>query len=317
MNNTIKEINHRLAAQTDLILSTESSYDVNQPITQKVFLERSQLPQLLKIIKSCCREGSTSFVFDNKRYAQKLLTLVSLNPREIAKFEIVLLSKKQASQFNATDWLSKNNKSRHFTFNKIRNRKLLTNNFITLIGPDGVGKSTVSSVIQKAIPAKTLRYKNTFRRSYLYKSLYFLHKNKQLEKNDYDDLHPNRTLLTSLLRLYSKSLFSFLSKKVILCDRYTNDSLASHLRAKVTPKASSKLSLKSKFIPAPKTIIQLDAPAKVVLSRRNELTEATINFLSDFYLESSFLIQPKKIIYLNTNIPFSLTQNLVFKLLSL
>ena len=199
----------------------------------------------------------------------------------------------------------------------MRNSRLLTNNFTCLIGPDGVGKSTVASAILQATPSKLIRYKSVFRRSHTYKALYFSQKKKHSDKNNYDDLHPNSILITSLFRLYCKSLLSFFSRKIILSDRYTNDHLASHLRAVTAPQKSSLLFLKSKFIPAPRRIIQLDAPADVILSRRDELSEQTINFLSDFYLESSVLIKPKKIIYLNTNIPFDSTQKLALKLMSL
>ncbi|REG87008.1 hypothetical protein [Marinomonas pollencensis] len=317
MNNVIEKINNSLNLQMGLVVPPASHREETQTLTQKILLKTEQLPVFLNIIKNGCRENALSFVFDNKSPHNKLLTLITPSSEEIAIFHIMLSNKGLSNPLIESNEALTGNRKTRFPVTQLRRHKLLTNNFISLIGPDGVGKTTISSAIQQAIPAKTFRYKRTYRRSFIYKALYLLRRRKQLQKNDYDDLYPNKVLITSLLRLYVHSLSSFLSRKTILCDRYSNDNLASQLRAKEPAKASSRMLRKSRFIPAPKTIIQLDAPAETILSRRAELSEDTINFLSDFYLESSVLIKPKKFIYLNTNIPFERTQKLVLKLLSI
>jgi thymidylate kinase len=313
MTNLLNKILTTLISQSHFRLSILPFQKEQDTLNKVIYLEHKNLVLLLKTIKDFCRKESISFVFYNKNHHQKTLSIVSPNIDEVAQLHIELLASERLVR-SKTQLPTKKNAC--FLWNKIRSVKIFKNNFICLIGPDGVGKSTIASVIQQDTPSKPLRYKSVFRRSLTYKVLYSLQQRKYTSKNNYDDLHPNAVLISSLLRLYIKSILSFFSTKKILCDRYTNDHLASHLRAEAPPKSSQKISIKSRFIPAPKTIIQLDAPADVILSRRNELSEQTINFLSHFYLESSVLIRPNKIIYFNTDIPFEDTQKLTIKLLS-
>lgn len=299
-----------------LLYIAPSLHEATKPCHYTLVINKIDFAAFLHYIRDICRKETLSFCLNNNSRSIKKLSIFSSKTGDILTFTIRLASakKKSLSHDEIKTWLDKEKPS--YLLEKIRNIRLPRSRLYSLIGPDGVGKSTVASFIKETTPSKMFRYKSVYRKSLIYKTLFFFQKKHYQAKNSYDDLHPNVLFFTSLLRLYKISFLSFFSRKTILSDRYSNDHLAYQLRANEAPKISSWFKFKANIIPAPKNIIQLDAPSAVIVARRNELSEQTIDFLSKFYLDSSLLIQPANYIYLNTHSTMEETRFLVNKLIS-
>lgn len=299
-----------------LLYIAPSLHEATKSCHYTLVINKIDFADFLHYIRDICRKETLSFCLNNNSRSIKKLSILSSKTDDILTFTIRLASanKESLSQDEIKAWLDKEKPS--YLLEKIRNIRLPRSRLYSLIGPDGVGKSTVASFIKETTPSKMFRYKSVYRKSLIYKILFSLQKKQYQDKNSYDDVHPNVIFFTSLLRLHIKSLLSLFSKKTILSDRYTNDHLAYQLRANEAPKISSWFKLKAIITPAPKNIIQLDAPAYVITARRAELSEQTIDFLSSFYLNSALLIQPANYIYLNTHTTMEETRLLVNKLFS-
>lgn len=202
-------------------------------------------------------------------------------------------------------------------FSKIR--------LIPVIGPDGVGKTTIIEEVQKSVQKDigVFKFKKTFRVSPIYK-IFFpllrymfkkeLNTKKQIGKSEVDDRYGNFVIFNAILLFPLRLIKNLFSRQFVFVDRYFHEHLMINARNK-----SKKSALRSdwKFwlalIPRTYMIVQLDAPTKVILQRKNELDEDSIDayrsYLFQTFLEKPFIVY----CYINTNIAPEKCRNLLIK----
>jgi len=190
-----------------------------------------------------------------------------------------------------------------------------------VIGPDGVGKTTLltNSFNIKEKPYLYKRFKKIVRRSFIYNILYPINRiilKRKLGvkplKDQHDDIH-YLMIITAGILYYPYLIFnSNFRKRVIFIDRFFNDYLLeniSFLDKKTKLRENWKTLLK--FIPHSYWIIHLDAKAKIILNRKDELTSRDIkkyrklNF--KIYLEKPSVIYT----YINTGNDLELCKDIL------
>lgn len=201
------------------------------------------------------------------------------------------------------------------TLNRIKRKIFSYNHSIPIIGPDGVGKTSLIKSVQEKSNVKIsfFKFKKTFRVSPFYKITYFL-LSKVLQKEigsidkpgkiQVDDRFGNIVIYNAILLFPLRWIRYLFSKRIIFIDRYFNEYLLINSRWQ-----TEKLALRKdwrfllKFIPRTYSIIHLDAPTEVILSRKAELDERGIEayreLLFKTFLEKPFVVYS----YINTDLP--------------
>ena len=201
------------------------------------------------------------------------------------------------------------------TRNRIKRKLFSYNHLIPIIGPDGVGKTSLIKSIQEKSDVKVsfFKFKKTFRVSPLYK-LTFMLLSKVLQKEvgstqkpgktQVDDRFGNNVILNAILLFPLRWIRYIYSKRIVFVDRYFNEYLLINSRwqtEKMGLRRDWKLLLK--FIPRTYSIIHLDAPTEVILSRKAELNERGVEayreLLFKTFLEKPFIVYS----YINTDLP--------------
>lgn len=170
-----------------------------------------------------------------------------------------------------------------------------------VIGPDGVGKGTIIDLLITNTSSKYYRFKKTFRKSFFYMLQHSLLRSKNESKNVFDEKNRRNLFWFSLLRGYL-IMFFHLGRKSLIFDRYFYDLMLDGLRSEsIRIQKGDDFMSKLKWAPKLKTVIQLDAPAKVIRERKAELADDKVDALSNLYLECSAKSNPKEFLYLNTD----------------
>lgn len=177
---------------------------------------------------------------------------------------------------------------------------------IPLVGPDGVGKTTLIESVKSKNPKKIkyYRFKRLFRRSIIYT---ILHKFwevtscNEYAKNQIDDVYAYWIFWIAKLRFPFFLFYNLFNRKFILTDRYFHDFLFEGIRFPETVTILRKHwhDLLSS-IPKTYSFIQLDAAERVILSRKQEMLKEDIVFYREnmflFYLDTPSYIYS----YINT-----------------
>lgn len=219
------------------------------------------------------------------------------------------------------DYRSKNAsflEKKYFEFNCETLKKL---RIIPLIGPDGVGKTTLLLDVKQSLKDDviTKRFKKIVRRSIIYNICHPINKNiikiqmgKKPEKDQHDDLNAKLIILAGILYYPYMRILSLLKNKIIFVDRFFQDALLEDIsfREKETHlRQNWKFLLK--FIPQTLWNIHLDAKSEIILERKDELSSDDIkkyrelNF--EIYLEKPSLIYS----YINTSNELSVCSKIV------
>ncbi|WP_165312553.1 hypothetical protein [Vibrio ziniensis] len=206
-------------------------------------------------------------------------------------------------------------KKSHFRFKQdIRKQR----KFIAIVGPDGVGKTTVIDNIATSVQGKYYRFKKLFRKSITYSILRTLNKkslNKaigfKLAKNQYDDLQSSKLFNIALVNGYLRGLTLGLGK-LKLIDRYYPDLLVTGTRfldkeVVQHPDAKNRI----RWCPTPRAYIQLDAPASVILARKQELSEHAVDHLRHDYFELGYKLDAPLFVYINNSHSLHETETLL------
>ena len=190
-----------------------------------------------------------------------------------------------------------------------RTQKNLAKNsgILTVVGPDGVGKTTIINELESLTKARYFRFKKLFRKAFSYKLLLKLKMkawerwlDQELAKNQFDDLECEKLFTISLFRGYILAARSRLGKKRII-DRYYSDLLIQGSRfedREITLVNNAEARMKR--APVPACVLQLDAPSEVILSRKKELSADAIDSFRTLYFKLALVSGTPKIIYLNT-----------------
>jgi len=178
---------------------------------------------------------------------------------------------------------------------------------LTVVGPDGVGKTTVIEQLEKKYKAKYFRFKKLFRKAISYKLLLAISKKalekqegKKIAKNQFDDLQCAKLFWISIPSGYWLALKARFGKKKII-DRFYLDLLIKGSRfldkeVQLIPQATRWINI----APTPTCIIQLDAPSDVILARKEELSSHAIDKFRHLYFDVSLTSKAPYYVYINT-----------------
>ena len=187
-------------------------------------------------------------------------------------------------------------------------------NMVAVMGPDGVGKTTIIKESIKEVKGKTklFKFKKTFRVSPIYQlSIPFLkkkvsrkYKEMSIGKSEVDDIYGAFVIFNAFMMYPLRLLRSFLTKETTFIDRYFNEYLMENTRFS-HDKARLRKNWKflAHFTPRPHMIIQLDAPCSVILERKDELDKEAIIAFRNYIFETVLNKPPLKYVYINTNTP--------------
>ncbi len=162
---------------------------------------------------------------------------------------------------------------------------------IPVIGPDGVGKTTLITALQEKIAANShyYRFKKLFRGSMRYQLNHFLtqlREGKRYDKNQHNDQHGLKMMAIARRRYPRLIKQARQAKTHYFSDRFFHDYIIENLRFEDKP-ATLRKQWQTLLDAAPNThwFIQLDAPADVILSRKDELSAEDINTYRDACLK--------------------------------
>lgn len=179
---------------------------------------------------------------------------------------------------------------------------------MAVIGPDGVGKTTIIEHLAKQYHGKYYRFKKMFRKSPLYTILLKLKKKsleKQLhvtlDKNQFDDLQYTKLFWISLFSGYLHTFICRLGRRTIY-DRFYPDLLLTGSRSLETPiEVCAEAKKWMGYTPVPACVIQLDAPEATILARKEELSAHHISAFRRHYFELTMATQVPTYVYVNTH----------------
>lgn len=193
--------------------------------------------------------------------------------------------------------------SLHRVYSQLLRRLKIT----PVVGPDGVGKTSIIEALKKRSRSriKYYRFKNLFRHNFLYQlSFPFLKRklNAEVAKNQYDDLYGEWLVTIASLRFPLLALVTFLGKRFYFSDRFFHDLILKDTRF-LDRKAVLRENWKALIKKSPRTFwfLQLDAPAEVILSRKQELNADAIRCYRKEVFRM-YLEKPSRIYsYINTD----------------
>lgn len=266
---------------------------------EEIAIDSNKKTDLLKVIFNYCSEHEICFSLLNTQY-EKTEILLFIENKEPLSFVVSFSSNKESS-------LNDKYKKEYMYYKKQQ--------IIPVIGPDGVGKTTLLKEVIQSIHNKTLykRFKKIVRRSIIYNILYPLNKmilkkklGKKPTKDQVDDIYAHLVIFVGWL-YYPYLIFqSLFKKKLIFLDRFFNDYLLENI-AFLERSTHLRVSWKKLLNSIPKTfwIIHLDAKPEIILNRKDELLKDDIlqykNLNFEIYLQKPSFIYS----YINTGCEIS------------
>ncbi len=180
---------------------------------------------------------------------------------------------------------------------------------IPVVGPDGVGKTTVIESIKEHSYSKvsSYRFKNLFRHNIIYQiSRYFLQNNlpKETPKNQYDDFYGELIIYIALIYFPFLAFRNLLSSKFLFTDRFFHDFIIKDTRF-LDKEALLRENWKAllKKVPNSFWFLHLDAPTKTILKRKQEMNQEAIDTYR-YNIFTMYLQKPSIIYsYINTSLP--------------
>ena len=261
------------------------------------YINKDNVNSVLQIIFNLCSSNEYCFSIGRENYGQ-----INVKVFEKKSTEVTTLNLFTEITNNSQDLLEKKYKKDTYNLKKL--------NIIPVIGPDGVGKSTLLDAVINKLDERIFfkRFKKIVRNSIIYNIFHPINKNavrkivgKISIKNQHDDIHYLLCIwgaLTAYPYLIFQSLFR---KNIVLLDRFFYDYFLENIsfmnKTTVLRKNWKKL---IKIVPRTYALIHLDADSEIILSRKQELsaddieTYRTLNFT--LYLEKPSIIY----LYVNT-----------------
>jgi len=277
------------------------------------YIPEIMLNKILEIIFEFCSTNQYCMSINRNKYSQVKVILFDKSTIERLTFVFVTCMPTNINKFLEDIY----NKKINFL------KKI---NIIPVIGPDGVGKSTILNEVINTLEERVFfkRFKKVVRNSVLYNIFHPLNKNsvrkkvgKKSVKNQHDDIHYLLCIL-SALSAYPYLLFQILVKKrIVFLDRFFYDYLLkniSFLNKETYLRENWRLLLK--IIPRSYFLIHLDADAKIILSRKEELSKDDI----DKYRKLNFKLYLEKpsivYVYINTGLKIERCKEVLLSALS-
>ncbi|MCD4667680.1 MAG: hypothetical protein K8R44_03685 [Sulfurimonas sp.] len=252
-------------------------------------IDYKNLNNILTIIFNLSSCNQHSFSILRKKYGECEIIIFDRQSSDVNSFTIV--------------YIKQNNSLIYTIKSKIYNIKysiLKAIKIVPIIGPDGVGKTTLISEVITKIKQKSniKKFKKIVRRSIVYNLVYPINKmllknkfGKKLEKDQYDDENAKLIILAGLLYYPFLVLISLLQNQLIFVDRFFHDILLRNISfMDKTTYLRKNWKLLLKFIPRTFWHIQLDAKSDIILNRKDELSLDDI----DKYRKLNFQIYLEK-----------------------
>ena len=185
---------------------------------------------------------------------------------------------------------------------------------IPIVGPDGSGKTTIVNTLAERHGFSTLKFKNVFRFSLLYRSFHHI-KERQAHtshkaKNLVDENMSQAILAIAIFRwwplIITRAVGRYLrgpGTHTMVVDRYFWDYLVKVRHADVPPSRIAGCRLLSKLVPEPRKAVILCCNLTTLHSRKNELRPEAVDFLYDSYCEQIARTKVKRVLALSTDGP--------------
>ncbi|MDY7027999.1 MAG: hypothetical protein SVR04_06855, partial [Spirochaetota bacterium] len=191
-------------------------------------------------------------------------------------------------------------------------RKNGVNHIMTVLGPDGVGKTAVIDGIEENLGDKvsTYRFKNYYRSAILYRLLYPVVKgyierrdNKTYKRNQIEEMFSYQLYLLSVIR-YRLNIGRFFTRRIQLTDRYFFDYILSgsrlnHGEIRRHPAWRKMLAM----VPRTLAVIQVDADNEIIHSRRSEISSEHMDAFRAEYFFLSMRSRSNFYVYLHNGGP--------------
>lgn len=182
----------------------------------------------------------------------------------------------------------------HSFVHKLKVKCAKFTNIIPIIGPDGVGKTTIleSLIKHSSVDSGLFRFKKSYRVSPLFYILYplfwlilKLKRRGEVDKLEVDERFAPIIFFIALFMYPFRALKYKLKNKTMFSDRYFYDFMFDNiLFNQENPKLRDIYKLYLHFTPLAYFIIHLDAPNETILSRKKEMRSIGM----DIYREGMF-----------------------------
>lgn len=205
-----------------------------------------------------------------------------------------------------------------FLFSRIWHKVFYLHHIVPVMGPDGVGKGSVSNEGLDQLPSwKSFRFKDLYRMRIFYKHLVLRFFNtKDQPKNKLDEQLGYYIFFVALgsirfLRLY-------LGGGNVLLDRYYPDYFATPIRYPEKGEQPKKLKGYSTLLfltPVPKKMVFMGCSDKSLTARKDELPLISVQYLQDLSIE--FILKKKipTVLFLSTENPVKETGKVLYTFL--
>jgi hypothetical protein len=180
---------------------------------------------------------------------------------------------------------------------------------VPVLGPDGSGKTAIISALSDRAGVGTLRFKNVFRTSLLYKGLRLVRRRSadrpRSARNLVDERMAQAMLIIALLR-WAPLIVSRLVRRClrgrseIVVDRYFWDYLARIRSTDARPSRISGYRLFSELIPTPHRVVVLCCGLETLYSRKQELSASAVDYIYDLYCDQIVRNRVKHALMLST-----------------
>lgn len=214
---------------------------------------------------------------------------------------------------NSSDFLTIWRRQIHESLFRLRLSMASWHRFIDFIGPDGVGKTSLIEAAsgQTFRSGKYFRFKKTYRKSITYslvhpvlKRTYQKQAQQKLAKNQVDDMSSGLLFYISVAGIFWRNLVSLLVGRIYLSDRSPADLLISGYRFQGSQIALRKSALRDiRFMPTPRAVVHLHAPAEVITARKQEMNEDQIRKYQSSMFDVYLIKNPPIYVCINTDCP--------------
>ena len=291
-----------------LSLDVEALYYLSHLATGGKKLQTPLVKERIEYYKSVLKDTTYIEYFENLKENKDIKPIAHKANMELVKKGLLFLKTNSAENFK--EILLKGAS----TSKRMQRKLFKLFNMVAIMGPDGVGKTTLIKTTVDAFKGKTklFKFKKTFRNSPIYKlSMPFLKrktaknfKNMSIGKSEVDDIYGGFVILNAFVMYQLRLLRSFITKETTFIDRYFYEYLMEDTRFfDKKAKLRKNWKLLSCFVPRPHVVIQLDAPEDVILKRKDELDEDGIVAFRKLVFETVSYKPPLKYLYINTTIP--------------
>lgn len=181
---------------------------------------------------------------------------------------------------------------------------------VPILGPDGSGKTALIGALADRGRFRTLKFKNVFRRSLIYRgSLSVKARNanaSHMARNRIDESMAQAILTIALLRWWPLVIPRmvrqyFRNGTATVVDRYFWDYLVKVRGAEARPSPIARHRLFSRLVPTPHKVVVLCCGLETLYARKQELSAAAIDCLYDLYCDQIARKRVKHVLMLSTD----------------